>query len=157
VFVSRGVEAYSFEPPPPADLAHDASGFVPPALGVQAGQVLRLRSADGRLHTLLARKPGGTWRRNTPITGGGVTQLSFEEPVGAVVLECKVHGSSEAPGVLAVLDHPLWAVADAGGRFALEGVPPGQGELTAVAPGGGAALTAPYQVGEGQRVEVTLR
>ena len=165
VFVSRGVEAYAFEAPPPAELAHDARGFVPPALGVQVGQVLRLRSADGRLHTLLARKPGGTWHRNVPITGGGATQLTFEEPVGAVTLECKVHGASEAPGALAILDHPLWAVADAAGRFELEGVPPGEGEVTAAAPGGsggaggpgGPGLKAPYRAVAGQRSEVALR
>src|SRR5262245_49313089 len=29
VFVSRGVEAYAFEAPPPAELAHDERGFVP--------------------------------------------------------------------------------------------------------------------------------
>lgn len=157
VFVSRGVEAYAFEPPPPATLAHDGRGFVPPALGVQVGQVLKLRSADGRLHTLLAKKVGGSWVRNVPITGGGQTQLTFEEPVGAVALECKVHGASEAPGVLAILDHPLWAVADAGGRFALEGVPPGEGELTAVPAGGAPPLRAPYRAVAGQRAEVSLK
>lgn len=157
VFVSRGVEGYSFEPPAsPQALAHDGRGFVPPALGVQVGQALRLRSADGRLHTLLAKKVGGTWVRNVPITGGGETQVTFDEPVGAVALECKVHGAGEAVGVLAILDHPLWAVADAGGKFALEGVPPGEGELTAVAPGA-APVTAGYRAVEGQRVEVALK
>jgi plastocyanin len=157
VFVSRGVEGYSFAPPASDQaLAHDGKGFLPPVLGVQVGQVLRLRSADGRLHTLLAKKVGGTWVRNVPIIGGGETQVVFDEPVGAVALECKVHGASEAVGVLAILDHPLWGVADAGGRFALEGVPPGEGELTAVTPGA-APLTAAYRAVQGQRAEVALQ
>ncbi|HVE84128.1 MAG TPA: hypothetical protein VND93_14825 [Myxococcales bacterium] len=156
VFVSRGVEGWSFEAPPPESLAHDGRGYFPRALGVQVGQVLQLRSADGRLHTMLAKKVGGTWVRNAPITGGGVTQLAFDEPVGVVSLECKVHGAAEAPGVMAILDHPLWAVAGADGRFALEGVPPGEGELTAVVPGGG-STTAPYRAVAGQRAEVSLR
>jgi hypothetical protein len=157
VFVSRGVEAFSFEPPPPATLGHDGHGFLPPLLGVQVGQVLKLHSADGKLHTFLAKKVGGNWVRNVPITGGGETQLTFDEPVGAVTLECKVHGASEAPGALVILDHPLWAVADAGGRFALEGVPPGEGELTAVSVGGAAPLTAKYAAVAGQRAEVALK
>jgi hypothetical protein len=156
VFVSRGVEAWSFEPPPPATLAHDGRGFVPAVLGVQVGQELRLHSADGRLHTMLAKKVGGSWVRNVPITGGGETRLTFDEPVGAVALECKVHGASESPGTLVILDHPLWAVADAGGRFTLEGVPPGEGEVTAVPPGGAAPKSAPYRAVAGQRVEVVL-
>jgi hypothetical protein len=65
-----------------------------------------------------------------------VGELSFDEPVGAVALECKVHGDREARGVMAILDHPLWAVAGADGRYALEGVPPGDGEVTVIAPDG---------------------
>ena len=66
---------------------------------------------------------------------------------------------------MVILDHPLWAVADAGGRFALEGVPPGEGELTAVVMGGAGGpgdsgssqVSAPYRAVAGQRGEVTLR
>ncbi|HYV46173.1 MAG TPA: hypothetical protein VFA20_14990, partial [Myxococcaceae bacterium] len=157
VFVSKGLEAYAFaRSGEPADLAHDREGFVPRALGVQVGQELRLRSADGRLHTLLAKKVGGGWVRNVPITGGGETRVTFDEPVGAVTLECKVHGASEAPGMMAILDHPSWTVADASGRFSLRVALSGEGEVTAASPGS-APVTRPYRVGAGQRVEVTLK
>lgn len=157
VFVSAGAEAFSFQPrPPPAQLENDGKGFRPGALAVQVGQALRLRSADGRLHTLLAKKPGGTWVRNLPVPGGGVNEVAFEDPVGLTTVECKVHGRAEGSGLLAILDHPLWAVADAEGRFTIQGVPPGEGTLTAAALDGG-TWHAPYRAEAGQRAPVVLR
>jgi hypothetical protein len=158
VFVSAGPESFSFDLPPPATLAHDGHGFLPRALAVQPGQALRLRSSNGRLHTLLARKHGGTWVRNLPVPGGGgVNEVAFEEPVGLTSVECQVHGAAEGSGLLAILDHPLWAVADAEGRFAIQGVPPGAGELTAVALEGGRTWHAAYQAEAGRPAEVVLR
>jgi plastocyanin len=155
VYVSRGVESSSFEVAPPAVVENDGRAFAPRALGVQVGQAVRLHSLDGQLHTLLAKKTGGTWVRNAPIPGGGERELVFDEPVGLATLECRVH-PDEARGRVVILDHPLWTVADGNGRFEITGVPPGDGELTAVSEDL-AQVRAAYHADDGQAAALTLR
>lgn len=122
---------------------------------VQANQPILARSADGKLHTLVAVKDGRTLFNTPLLPSGEPSHVSFGEAKGLVTLHCNVHrGTSEAEEQILVLGHPFFATTGEDGSFALRGVPAGRVKLAAhvvgrtgpehavdVAPGGGPSVT----------------
>ncbi|MGH9750545.1 MAG: carboxypeptidase regulatory-like domain-containing protein [Candidatus Polarisedimenticolia bacterium] len=97
--------------------------FVPHVLVVPAGAPLDILNSDGILHNI------HTFPRNNPAINMAqprfkkVMTHTFERP-DLVRVACDVHGWMGA--WIVVAGHPYHAVTDAGGRFALDEVPPGR-------------------------------
>jgi hypothetical protein len=75
----------------------------------------------------------GRTLRNVPVPPGATVLLSGLG-AGVFQLSCQHHAGERS--TLVVVDHPYAARTDAEGRFALRGVPPGDGKLSIVRPGG---------------------
>lgn len=128
VFVSAGLEGYVFAPPAePLELANGGAGMVPRAAVARVGQRLAARSADGRLHTLVASRGGETLFNMPLLSSGEPSHTKVRDGEGVVTIRCNAHrGSDEIEGHLLVLAHPFFARSDEGGRFRLNGVPAGR-------------------------------
>ena len=106
--------------------------FVPYVIGVQAGQVLKVRNSDPVLHNIHPLSRAGNKERNVgqPVKGM-VSDFIFEKPEVFVQFKCDVHPWMFA--YVGVVEHPWFAVTDGNGSFALpSGLPPGQYTLAAV-------------------------
>jgi hypothetical protein len=137
VFVSAGLEAYTFAPPSePVSLVNTGASVTPSVAAVQAGQTLLARSDDGRLHTLVAAKEGAALFNMPLLSSGEPRRAQIQEPHGHITVRCNVHDSSrEKEGHLYVLSHPFFTMTDGQGRFRLSGVPAGSLRLLAVREG----------------------
>lgn len=133
VFVAAGLEAYVFAPPSePVTLLNTGAGITPDLVVAQVGQTLLARSADGRLHTLVATKEGATLFNMPLLSSGEPSRARIREAAGLVTTRCNVHGrSDEHEGHLLVLDHPFFATSDAEGHIRLAGVPAGNLRVSA--------------------------
>ncbi|MFS8068571.1 MAG: hypothetical protein ACMG6S_19605, partial [Byssovorax sp.] len=131
VWIAGGLEAHVFAPPSaPASIAHADAGMIPSLAVVQANQQILARSADGKLHTMVAVKDGRTLFNAPLLPSGESSRVSFREAEGLVTVRCNVHpGAGEAEGKILVLGHPFFARTDATGRFAFRGVPAGRVQL----------------------------
>lgn len=102
--------------------------FDPHVLVVPRGAVVEFMNSDQVLHNIFApplETEGfdlGTWPRNE------TQQRTFEEP-GVYVLLCAVHPDMEAFIVVVPTRH--YALADANGSFAIDGLAPGRYRLFA--------------------------
>lgn len=133
--VSEAVEAIIyFRPKLPATLAAPAEPaimttrrkqFLPRVLAVTAGTTVQFPNEDVILHNAFSSSPGNTFDTGVYGTGEGASH-TFRKP-GLVKVYCNVHHSMLAH--ILVLDTPHFTRADAQGRFRLEGLPAGEGEL----------------------------
>ena len=131
VWISGGLEDYVFTPPSaPVTIARERSAAIPPVAVGQVNQPILARSADGKLHALVAVEDGKTFFNTPLLPSGEPSRVSFRAG-GLVTLRCNVHqGASEAEGQVLVLGHPFFTRTDEEGRFALSGVPAGRVKLT---------------------------
>jgi len=129
VYVSKGLQGKKFEPPKePAVLDQVGCVYTPHVVGVMVGQTLEIRNSDETLHNVMC-----TPRKNKPFNEGmavkgGKIEKVFTEPEMKVDLRCVLH-----PWMVAyahVMDHPYYAVTQADGTFTIQGLPPGEYELT---------------------------
>ena len=126
VFVAAGLEQVVFRPPAKAlELTEDGAGVSPKLAAAMVGQRIEARSTDGQLHTLVATA-GGSTLFNVPLLPAGVVRsVDVAEPHGLVELRCTVH-PNEGHAFVGVFANPFFALTDAEGRFAFEGVPAGK-------------------------------
>jgi plastocyanin len=101
--------------------------FAPHVLPILAGTTVDFPNEDGIYHNVfsLARVREfdlGRYPR------GESKQVQFPKP-GVVQVFCHIH--SDMTAYVVVLDNPFFVVPDANGRFALDGVPPGEYRLIA--------------------------
>jgi hypothetical protein len=123
---------------------------------VQVNQPILARSADGKLHTLVAMKDGKTLFNTPLLPSGEPSHASFREAEGLVTLRCNVHpGASEAEGQILVIGHPFFARTGDDGRFGLHGVPAGRVKLATVS-GGRTGDERAFDVIAGGETTVTL-
>lgn len=137
VWISGGLEEYVFAPPSePVTIATTESGMSPPLSVVQAHQPILARSADGRLHTMIAVKDGKTLFNTPLLPSGAASRVSFRAAEGLVAVHCNVHPVAvEARGQVLVLGHPFFGWTDERGHFDLRGVPAGRLTLATYAGG----------------------
>lgn len=112
---------------PPAALRQRDQMFVPHVLPVLVGTTVQFPNDDAVFHDVfslsstkvfdLQRYPQGTSR-----------SVQFLKR-GVVEVFCHIHADMSA--YIVVLDNPFFVVPDAQGHFALDGVPPGDYQLTA--------------------------
>jgi plastocyanin len=109
------------------ELRQSGERFVPHVLPVQAGTTVQFPNDDPLFHNVfslsrvksfdLGRYPKGSTRA---VTFGSA---------GVVPVFCHIHADMSA--YIVVLDHPFFVTPDSAGRFALEGIPPGDYKLVA--------------------------
>lgn len=103
--------------------------FQPYVLGVQTGQVVRIRNGDPHLHNvqLEESKAGNRPFNFTQTSAGLVTEKTFDHPEVFLKLKCAIHPWMFA--YVAVLAHPFHAVTDGEGNFSIPGLPDGRHTL----------------------------
>ncbi|HSL20828.1 MAG TPA: carboxypeptidase regulatory-like domain-containing protein [Vicinamibacterales bacterium] len=124
VYVKDGLSGYTFDAPPdPATLDQDGCVYLPHVLGVRVGQPLEVSNSDPATHNVhAAARVNQPFNTAQPFKGMVYTHR-FSKPEVAVPFKCDVH-----PWMLAyvgVVEHPYFDVTRNGGRFDLEGLPPG--------------------------------
>jgi hypothetical protein len=156
VFVEAGLESFVFAPRERASLVleHRGAGVEPRLAAAQIGQRIDARSADGKLHTLVARSEQGTVF-NVPLLPAGVPRpLELSAP-HLMTLSCGIHPGSEASSELAVFAHPFFALTGEDGAFRFEGVP--EGDLVFAARRASAHARSRARVAGGRDTRVSLR
>jgi plastocyanin len=124
VYVKDGLGGRTFQAPSTA-VVLDQRGchYRPHVFGLQVGQPLQIVNSDPTLHNVHAMpKANQEFNTGQPIQG-----MKFDHTFTAkevmVPFKCDVHGWMNA--YAGVVDHPFFAVSDAGGKFELKGLPPG--------------------------------
>jgi len=112
-------------PAEPAIMTTRRKQFLPRVLAVTAGTTVQFPNEDVILHNAFSSSPGNAFDTGVYGTGEGASH-TFRKP-GLVKVYCNVHHSMLAH--ILVLDTPFFTRADAQGRFRLEGLPAGEGEL----------------------------
>lgn len=134
VYVLRGAPLQRAAPGlAPALLDQVNCQYQPYVLGVQAGQVLKVRNSDPILHNvhMLTKVPGGRARNVGQPVKGMTHDFVFEKPEVFVQFKCDVHPWMFA--YVGVMDHPWFAITDKKGQFTLPpGLPAGQYTLAAL-------------------------
>jgi hypothetical protein len=147
VHVAAGLESYVFVPPvEPVTLTNGGDGVTPRLAVAMVGQRIQGRSADGRLHTLVASAGGATWFNAPLLSSGEPTVVRAPAARGTAEVGCNVH-PAEPKSRLLVLGHPFFAWSDKEGRATLRGVPAGHVEVDALSTG---------ETGESARAEVVV-
>ncbi len=140
VAVTGGLDGIVFAPDPDGVvLSHDERGLQPPRAVVLVHERLVLRGAADQLHTASAFDVSGRQLFNVPLLPGAEHALMFDQPLGRVPLKCSVHGQAEHEAELVVVGNPFAAWTGQDGRFAFEGVPAGDLEVTAWGASGGSS------------------
>jgi plastocyanin len=99
--------------------------FQPRVLAVPAGGAVRFPNEDPILHNVFSTSPDNAFDAGLYGTGSGVVH-AFRNP-GLVKVYCNVHHSMF--GFIVVLDTPFHTRAGVDGRFRLQDLPAGEGEL----------------------------
>lgn len=123
-----------FQPQQPPTLAPVADArvmttrrkrFEPRVLAITVGSQVRFPNEDPILHNVFSTAPGNAFDVGLIDQGAG-SVVRFDAP-GYVRIYCNVHHGMV--GHILVLATPYFAHPDAGGRFRLDGLPDGPGEL----------------------------
>jgi hypothetical protein len=112
-------------------LEMSGSEYVPHALALREGQVLRVQNRDKIAHacqwSALGRNSELVSTRVCPPGGPAVEIKGFRADSIPLVCRCPIHPRMKA--VARVFDHPYHAVTDASGRFEIPLVPAGRWRL----------------------------
>ena len=130
VYVSSGVEQYTFEVPDEAVvLDQQKCSYSPKVIGVRVGQPLEIRNSDATLHNVhaLPQKADG-FNIGMPTKGMSAVR-KFSKPEVLVRVKCDVHPWMEA--FVGVVEHPFFSITGADGTYRLTGLPAGEYTVTA--------------------------
>jgi plastocyanin len=137
----------------PVDVLQRDTLFMPSAIAVQTGAVVRFPNGDPFFHNVFSYSPGARFDLGR-YPEGESRQVTFARP-GIARVFCEVHEFMRA--VVLVTDHPFHAVVGEDGSFRMEGVPPGEHTLAAYHPDlGTLEQRLVVRAGEVVRVEVGL-
>jgi len=140
------------EPAATIDIAQHDTVFVPPAVAIRTGTVVRFPNADPFFHNVFS------YARNARFDLGRYPEGHSREvrfaKEGIARIYCEIHEFMRA--VVLVTRHPFGAVADEDGSFRFEGVPAGEYTLVAYHPDVG-LFEGPVVVRQGETVRVDLR
>lgn len=127
VWISSGHEGWRPPAAPETPVVLDQRGctYFPRVAGARVGQPVELVNSDPVLHNVNVR---GVFNLAMPTRGQRIRRR-FEREETMVRVKCDVHPWMAAS--VGVLEHPWFAVSDAGGTAAIEGVPPGRYEVSA--------------------------
>jgi plastocyanin len=103
--------------------------YRPAVLAARAGDTLRLRNSDPLTHTVHALRQGQTlFDVAMPLEHSELTRPLPEEP-GVLDIRCDVHPWMRA--TVRTFPHPHFTTTDAGGRYRLPGLVPGEATVHA--------------------------
>ena len=154
VFVREGLSQSSW-PVPTESAVLDQVGCIyqPRVLPLRTGQELLIRNSDETMHNVhVHSKANSSFNIGQPFKGIEARRI-FENSEMVIRVACDIHGWME--GVIAVFDHPFFAVTGADGRFELGDLPEGEYVLEAWHATLG-SQTARVTVGPGAAAEVTF-
>lgn len=125
VYVKSGLEGKKFDvPKTPVVIQQQTCRYSPHVVGVMVGQDLKMRSGDPILHIPHVNPVNNKEWGFSQAKIGEERSKQFTAPEVMVRLICDVHRWMEA--WIGVLDHPYFAVSEAGGKFEIKGLPPGK-------------------------------
>lgn len=129
VQVVEGLEGWEIpEPGEPVRLDQIGCLFLPKMVGVQLKQTVQVGNSDGTMHNVHT-KPERQKEKNFAIAAGAKDrELSFKRSE-IVEVVCDVHAWMRS--WIGVAEHPFFAVSDADGNWAIEGLPAGDYVLEA--------------------------
>jgi plastocyanin len=124
IYVKSGLPANLTFPVPsaPVEIDQDGCMYTPHVFGIQVGQTLNIKNADGLLHNIKAT-PTVNRPFNISQPTSMTTPRSFSSPEVMVPLQCNVHSWMNA--FVGVLPHPYYSVTGNDGTFSLNRLPPG--------------------------------
>ena len=127
VYISNGLQG-TFDPPTqPAVLDQSGCAYVPHVRGIVVKQTLEIRNSDNTLHNVkLTSKKNG--KENKGSRQGQVLTKIFKKPEMGVEYQCDVHSWMKA--YVHVMSHPFFAVTQADGTYEIQGLPPGEYEVS---------------------------
>jgi hypothetical protein len=130
VWVKGGVPSGDWPvPAEPVVLDQNGCQYKPHVSGLMVGQSLKVLNSDELLHNIHSLpKINSSFNRAMPAT---VTEAeySFSKEEVLFKIKCDVHPWMNA--WIGVVSHPFFAVTDANGKFAIEGLPAGTYEIEA--------------------------
>ncbi|MCK6470247.1 MAG: carboxypeptidase regulatory-like domain-containing protein [Planctomycetes bacterium] len=117
VYVSKGLEEFTFKPPQePVVMTHKGCMLKPHVITVMVGQKVLFKNLDETLHNINAVGYFGA-----PMPKPDNVERVFEEP-GMQHFKCDAHAWESAKCM--VLDHPFSAVTDIEGKYEIKGLVP---------------------------------
>jgi len=124
VYVKSGLPANLTFPVPstPVEIDQDGCMYTPHVFGIQVGQTLNIKNADGLLHNIKAR-PTINRPFNVSQPTSMTTPRSFTAAEVMVPLECNVHSWMNA--FVGVRSDPYYSVTGADGAFNIGRLPAG--------------------------------
>jgi plastocyanin len=137
---------------PGATIAQQGRAFVPDLVAITVGQRISFPNSDSILHNVFSQSPArkfdlGSFKR------GETKDKSFPNP-GVVDVYCNIH--PEMAATILVLPNTRHTRAGAGGRYAIDGVPPGTWTVFAYARRAARPASAKVTVVAGQDATVDL-
>ena len=108
--------------PAGATMRQDDERFTPHVLPVLRGSTVDFPNADDVFHNVFSLSSARTFDLGR-YPKGSAKSVTFEKS-GVVQVFCHIH--SDMSAVILVLDNPHFAVPSSAGRYAIEGVPPGE-------------------------------
>ena len=112
---------------PKATMEQRAERFAPQVLPVVTGTTVAFPNEDAIFHNVFSLSAPRVFDLGR-YPQGESKSVRFDKP-GVVQVFCHIH--SDMSAIVLVLDTPAYTVADADGRYVLEGVPPGEYTLVA--------------------------
>jgi len=105
----------------PARMIQEGPHLHPRVLPVVRGTSVEFPSRDLSAHDIVPLPKSAAFDLGRPVRNGAKT-LRFDTP-GVVKVLCRIH--SDLRGLVVVLDNPFYAQPGDGGRFVIDGIPPG--------------------------------
>jgi hypothetical protein len=130
VYVKSGLDGKAFEPALQSVLIEQRGcQFIPRVVGLRAGQTLAVRNSDPVSHNIHPRAQNNRdWNQQQGPKEPDL-ERKFARAEVMIPVKCDVHAWMRS--YIGVLDHPFFAVTDASGGFAIDGLPPGQYTIAA--------------------------
>ena len=124
VYIQAGLEDKKFEPPKES-VSIDQNGclFLPPVIGVRAGQPLEMKNSDRVSHNIHFMPVNNREWNEQQSPGTPDVEHRFVRPEVMIPVKCNVHAWMHA--WVGVVDNPYFAVTGPTGAFTLSNVPPG--------------------------------
>lgn len=133
VYIAKGLEGKTFPTPTDKPLVDQVNCFYEPfVMGVQVGQLFRIKNSDGFLHNVhsMPKLSSGNKEFNfAQLAKDQINEKSFPNAEVMVRFKCDVHNWMFA--YIGVLPHPYFAVTGKDGTFNIQKVPPGKYTLEA--------------------------
>jgi YVTN family beta-propeller protein len=130
VYVKQGLEGKAFAPAQQTVMLEQRGcQFIPRVIALQAGQTLAVRNSDPVSHNVHPKALNNRDWNQQQAPQAPDLERRFAHPEVMIPVKCDVHAWMRS--YIGVLDHPFFAVTDANGNFAIEGLPPGEYTLAA--------------------------